>query len=115
MIGFSIVFLRPPQAKLQEGVLWVWLVTTSRLSDSLHYHIIKEKSGCHRADSLVLGMLGRTLHDIVHLFITDRVILVFNHLQGCIQNFFLGGVGIVEDSIMYMACVHTCPSSYIIL
>ena len=59
-IGFSIVFLCPPQAKLQ-GVLWVWLVTTSRLSYSLHYHIIKKKSGYHRADSLVLGMLGRTL------------------------------------------------------
>ena len=61
IIGFSIVFLCPPQVKLQEGVLWVWLVTTSMLSDSLHYHIIKEKSGCHKADSLVLGMLGRTL------------------------------------------------------
>ena len=28
IIGFSIVFLCPPQVKLQEGVLWVWLVTS---------------------------------------------------------------------------------------
>ena len=44
IIGFSVVFLCPPQAKLQEGVLWVWLVTTSRLLTLSITIILSKKS-----------------------------------------------------------------------